>query len=405
MKKTLLAFTTALLVAGLAYSEKSPVYISPNNDGKKDFLEVPFKIKENRYVKDWSFVIEDSKGNVIRTIGNKERRESKITFKTFWKALFTPKSGVSIPSSVVWNGIMDSGEVAPDGTYYYYATATDDNGNSASTEKFVVIVDNTPPEVDLAQPSSNEKIFGEGSKPVLSVRQKGSEEDSWIGVFSDATGKAVRTYKWTSSAPLNFEWNGSDDNGAPLPDGVYTYKVATTDRAGNDSAPATITNIIYSADKPATNISIIGSKYFSPNGNGVNDTISFFVKIPVPDAKSVNKLVEWSVKVVDATGNTVKTYSGTENPPSKVEFNGEDGYIKTEFLKELGGDDSSKSNTAKATIKETVNVRSTASTSGDKLGLAYAGESYEIVESAKNGWIGISFNGKTGYVKTDYVEQ
>lgn len=322
MKKTLLAFTTALLVAGLAYSEKSPVYISPNNDGKKDFLEVPFKIKENRYVKDWSFVIEDSKGNVIRTIGNKERRESKITFKTFWKALFTPKSGVSIPSSVVWNGIMDSGEVAPDGTYYYYATATDDNGNSASTEKFVVIVDNTPPEVDLAQPSSNEKIFGEGSKPVLSVRQKGSEEDSWIGVFSDATGKAVRTYKWTSSAPLNFEWNGSDDNGAPLPDGVYTYKVATTDRAGNDSAPATITNIIYSADKPATNISIIGSKYFSPNGNGVNDTISFFVKIPVPDAKSVNKLVEWSVKVVDATGNTVKTYSGTENPPSKVEFNG-----------------------------------------------------------------------------------
>ena len=90
---------------------------------------------------------------------------------------------------------------------------------------------------------------------------------------------------------------------------------------------------------------------------------------------------------------------------SKVEFNGEEGYIKTEFLKELGGDDSGKSNAAKATIKETVNVRSTASTSGDKLGLAYAGESYEIVESAKNGWIGISFNGKTGYVKTDYVDQ
>ncbi|MBR4542687.1 MAG: SH3 domain-containing protein [Lachnospiraceae bacterium] len=90
---------------------------------------------------------------------------------------------------------------------------------------------------------------------------------------------------------------------------------------------------------------------------------------------------------------------------SKVEFNGEDGYIKTEFLKELGGDDSGNSNAAKATIKETVNVRSSASTSGEKLGLAYAGESYEIVESAKNGWIGIKFNGKTGYVKTDYVDQ
>ena len=90
---------------------------------------------------------------------------------------------------------------------------------------------------------------------------------------------------------------------------------------------------------------------------------------------------------------------------SKVEFNGEDGYIKTEFLKELGGNDSGNSNAPKATIKETVNVRSSASTSGDKLGLAYAGESYEIVESAKNGWVGIKFNGKTGYVKTDYVDQ
>lgn len=322
MKKSILAVAAVLLVSEAVYSEKSPVYISPNNDGRQDVLEVPFKIRENRYVKDWSFIIEDEKGHIVRTIGNKEKRESKITFKTFWKALFTPKSGVTVPSSVVWNGIMDDGDVAPDGTYYYYATATDDNGNSAKTKKLVVIVDNTPPEVELAQPSANEKIFGEGAKPVLAIRQNGSEEDSWTGIFSDSTGKAVRTYKWTSSSPLSFEWNGSDDSGSPLPDGVYTYKVSATDRAGNDSNPATVTNIIYSADKPATNISISGSKYFSPNGNGINDTISFFVKIPVPDVKSVNKLVEWSVKVNDKSGKTVRTYSGKDNPPSKIVFDG-----------------------------------------------------------------------------------
>ncbi|MBQ8013195.1 MAG: OmpA family protein [Treponema sp.] len=322
MKKVALAFTAAFLISGFAFAEKGTVYISPNNDGKQDILEVPIKIKEKRYVKDWALVIENEKGEVVRTIGNKEKRETRITFKTFWKALFTPKSGVTIPSSVMWNGIMDNGEVAPDGNYFYYMTATDDNGNSATTKKLSVVVDNTPPEVELAQPSSNEKIFGEGEKPVLAVKQSGSEEDLWTATFSDANGKIVRTYKWTSSQPLSFEWNGSDDNGAPLADGVYSYKVTSTDRAGNDSNPAQIANIIYSADKPATNISISGSKYFSPNGNGINDTISFFVKIPVPDAKSVNKLVDWAVKITDEKGTVVKTYSGKDNPPERITFDG-----------------------------------------------------------------------------------
>ncbi|MBQ7537977.1 MAG: OmpA family protein [Treponema sp.] len=321
-QKTVLSVTAAFMLSALAFAEKGPVYISPNNDGKQDILEVPVKIKDKRYVKDWAFIIENDKGDVVRTIGNKEKRETKITFKTFWKALFTPKSGVTVPASVMWNGVMDNGEVAPDGTYYYYMTASDDNGNAAKTKKLTVIVDNTPPDMQLAQPSSNEKIFGEGAKPVLAVKQNGSEEDEWKAAFTDSTGKVVRSYKWTSSSPLSFEWNGSDDAGAPLPDGVYSYKITATDRAGNDSNPASIANIIYSADKPATNIAISGSKYFSPNGNGINDTISFFVKIPVPDAKSVNKLVEWAVKITDGKGNVVKTFSGKDNPPSRVEFDG-----------------------------------------------------------------------------------
>ncbi len=322
INKKILAISAALLAGGMVFAEKETVYISPNNDGRQDVLEIPIKIKDKRYVKDWALIIENEKGQIVRTIGNKEKRESRITFKTFWKSLFTPKSGVTIPSTVMWNGVMDSGETAPDGNYRYYMTATDDNGNTAETKKLSVVVDNTPPEVELAQPSNNEKIFGEGAKPVLSVKQSGSEEDLWSAVFADSTGKVVRSYKWTSSQPLSFEWNGSDDNGAPLPDGVYSYKITATDRAGNESNPAAISNIIYSADKPVTNISILGSKYFSPNANGVNDTISFAVKIPVPDAKSVNKLVEWAVKITDDKGNAVKTFSGKDNPPSQVTFDG-----------------------------------------------------------------------------------
>ena len=320
MKKILFATFCATVLSAAVFAEKGPVYISPNNDGVQDILEVPLKVKEKRYIKDWSFVISDEVGNVVRTIGNKEKREDKVTFKGFFKALFTPKSGVTVPATLTWNGIMDNGQVAPDGTYYYTFTATDDNNNSATTKPLAVIVDNTPPEIELLQPSAADKIFGEGAKAVLKVRQSGSLEDEWLADFTNAAGKVVRSYKWQKSEPLTFEWNGTDDNGAPLPDGIYNYKISATDRAGNKSNPAGITNLIYSADKPATNIAINGNRYFSPVGT--NKSVLFDVKIPLPDSRSGNKLTNWAVTIVDAAGKEYKTFSGTDNPPSSIEFDG-----------------------------------------------------------------------------------
>lgn len=322
MKKIFLT-TAAVLFAASVYAEKGPVYISPNNDGVQDILEVPLQIKEKRYISEWSFIIRNENGDIVRTIGNKEKRPEKLGIKKFFKQLFTPKTGVTVPSSVVWNGVMDNGETAPDGTYYYSFSAADDNGNSASTSELVVIVDNTPPEIELTQPSQNAKIFGEGAKSSLAIRQTGSIEDLWTGTFLDSVGNPVRVLKWTESEPLKFDWTGADDNGVPVKDGVYSYKISAVDRAGNISAPAVITNIIYSAEKPATNITLNGSRYFSPNGDAVNDTVSFDVSIPTPDqAKTGNRLVEWSVTIEDKDGKIVRTYSGTDNPPASVVFDG-----------------------------------------------------------------------------------
>lgn len=320
-KQFLAAFTLA--AAAFAFAEKQPVYISPNNDGVQDVLEVPLQIKERRYVTEWSFTVKNEKGETVRTIGNKEKRPEKLGVKKFFKQLVSPKIGVAIPETVVWNGVMDNGETAPDGTYYYSFSATDDNQNTASTTPLVVIVDNTPPEIDLVQPSSDAKIFGEGAKSVLTIKQSGSLEDLWTGTFYDSVGVPVRVLKWTQSEPLKFDWAGTDDSGNFVKDGVYSYKITATDRAGNISAPVSISNIIYSAEKPAVNITLSGNRYFSPNGDGVNDTVLLNVKIPAPDqAKTGNKLVEWKVSVEDLNGKTVRLYSGTDNPPENIEFDG-----------------------------------------------------------------------------------
>lgn len=321
--KSIILFAAICFISANLFAESDPIYISPNNDGIQDILEVPLQIKEKRYVNEWSFIITNEQGEVVRTIGNKEKRPDRITFKNFFKQLLTPKSGVDIPSSVIWNGIMDSGETAPDGVYYYSFTATDDNGNTAVTSQHVVIVDNTAPAVEIIQPSNDEKIFGEGAKTSLPVNQSGSEEDLWTAEFSDSLGNIVRTITWTKSAPLKFDWNGTNDHGLPVADGVYSYKVYASDRAGNVSNPASITNIIYSAEKPVTNIAINGGRYFSPNGNGVHDTMSFDIKIPEPDqSKTGNKLVSWEVLILDENKKAVRTYRGEENPPSTLVFDG-----------------------------------------------------------------------------------
>lgn len=313
-----------LISVSFAFAEPTVKYISPNNDGVQDNLAIPLKISDRHLIKAWSLIVEDSNGNVVRTIGNKVALPEKVNVKSFFKQLVTPKKGVEVPATVVWNGAMDNGENAPDGTYYYYFQATDDNGNTGTTEKYSVVVDTKAPEINLSQPI--DKIFGEGAKSDFAITQSGSSEDKWTGSFKNTQGQVVRKLTWTNGSPESFKWNGTDDIGKAVPDGIYTYEVTSTDRAGNTSENATITNIIYSAEKPATNILIDGSRYFSPETDSLLSNIKLEVTIPVPSETSGNKLTSWSVQIVDSSGNVRRSYDNTKSeiPPTEIIFDGKD---------------------------------------------------------------------------------
>lgn len=313
-----------LLCSAFVYADAGTRYISPNNDGIQDNLTIPLKISDRHLIKAWSLVVEDSNGNVIRTIGNKVALPEKVNAKSFFKQIVTPKVGVEVPASVAWNGAMDNGENAPDGTYYYYFTATDDNGNVGKTAKYTVVIDTKAPEVALTQPG--DKIFGEGAKSDFAVKQSGSKEDKWTGIFKNTQGQTVKTLTWTNGTPDSFKWNGTDDQGRFVPDGIYSYELTSTDRAGNTSPSASITNIIYSAEKPATNIYISGSRYFSPETDSKLSTVKFEVTIPVPEASSGNKLTSWSVDITDSTGKIRRSYNSKKsaNPPKEIVFDGKD---------------------------------------------------------------------------------
>lgn len=60
--------------------------------------------------------------------------------------------------------------------------------------------------------------------------------------FVDSTGKIVRTIKTDpADGPTDFVWDGKDDNGQQLDDGIYTVKVAATN--GQDATVDTVLGI------------------------------------------------------------------------------------------------------------------------------------------------------------------
>ncbi|MDR3283774.1 MAG: OmpA family protein [Treponema sp.] len=308
--------------AATLFAAPEIIYISPNNDGVQDILTVPLHIQDKRYISEWSLVIADESGNTVRTIGNKEKRPEKLTPKVLWQILTTPKQGVAVPNSVSWDGVLESGEAAPDGTYSYYFIAVDDNGNRQETEhsRYRVVVDNTPPEINLTQPREADKFFGEGMKSTLIITQSGSAEDKWTGTMQDTAGNTVKTFTWANGSPETAIWDGKDNDGVPVADGVYAYSIESIDRAGNKSSVTRVTNIVYSADRPAASIAINGSRYFSPNGDGVQDTVAFTVSIPAP--ATGNRLAKWQVTVQDTDGVARKTWTGTNTPPAQLSYNG-----------------------------------------------------------------------------------
>lgn len=106
---------------------------------------------------------------------------------------------------------------------------------------------------------------------------------------------------------------------------------------------------------------------------------------------------------------------------SKIMFEGEEAFIKTEFLEVVSeeaveSDDSEEDEESAeeaaansptegtATVTDTINVRADASTSADKLGVCYPGEKLEVVMKRADGWTEVKYNGKKGFVKSEFLE-
>lgn len=129
------------------------------------------------------------------------------------------------------------------------------------------------------------------------------------------------------------------------------------------------------------------------------------------------------------TGDVLKLLESKPNGWSKVEYEGKEAFIKSEFLEPVGepkeeqNEDTDGSSDQQAdnsnadenvssdiptsgtvTVAETVNVRKSADKDAEKLAVCYQGEKLEILMKQADGWTKVKYKGKTGYVKSDVLK-
>ena len=303
-------------------------YFSPNNDGKADYLEIPISITDSRYVDSWVLEIKDQDGNLVRSYRNKELRPETQGVRNVINRLLAVKSGVEVPPVLRWDGIGDSGELMPDGTYFFTVTAADDSGNTITSDVYEAVLDNTAPEITIQPVDESLKIFnpgGEGTRSTITFYPGGSNEERWESGIWDASGEKVRTFDNEAGRPGAQVWDGRDDEGNIVPDGVYIYRITAVDRAQN-SASSSIDNIIVNTIQPKVNL-VIADSWFSPNGDGIKDTVQMNLQIPVRDG-----ITGWSVKISDNSGSTMRYIEGGNNVPEWLEYDGrrDSGTVLTE---------------------------------------------------------------------------
>lgn len=124
-------------------------------------------------------------------------------------------------------------------------------------------------------------------------------------------------------------------------------------------------------------------------------------------------------------GDTFTVLENKLNGWSRVEYDGGEAYIRSDYLEVISTEtvsneeeneaeaneqeeaENSSDNTGEkeyVTAKETVNIRAGQSQDSEKVGVAYQGDKLELVMKLADGWCKIKYNGETAYVKTEFVE-
>jgi outer membrane protein OmpA-like peptidoglycan-associated protein/flagellar hook assembly protein FlgD len=233
----------------------------------------------------------------------------------------------SLPTTITWDGRGDAGSLAPEGVYSARLTTGDGSPNAAITWSQSFILDISPPTGSLTFDPRQLAPSDSGAVAPMTVSIAGKSAtarmDSWSIDIFDGDGRSIRSFdgQWPNTS---IQWDGKSSAGNWIaPSRTYDARAVLRDEFGNTALVSTkiaVSNLPSRPDQPTVpSFSIApATGGFSPNGDGIMDTIALALTYGAQKSAS-----SWKVELLRSDNQVQKTFKGDGiNLPATLVWDG-----------------------------------------------------------------------------------
>ncbi len=230
------------------------------------------------------------------------------------QVVYTFKTNTYV-EKIVWDGKDNKGNILSDGDYSYRLKVKYDFGDEPVSAIKPISIDSIPPEVEILTKDYAFSPNGDGRKENFVIKQKvkGGNTDTYKASIIDGKNNIVRSYTFTGNVPEEILWDGKDDKGVDMPEGVYKYRIDGVDLAGNKTVREIPTIKLVRAFE-RLNVTLTQTK-FSP---ALGQKLIFNI-----ETSSINDLENATFSVLDGRDNVLTTIKlATNQNKQNFEWNG-----------------------------------------------------------------------------------
>jgi type VII secretion-associated serine protease mycosin len=231
------------------------------------------------------------------------------TVKTLWSSKAT-EAGTQ---TIEWDGKISTTAFAADGAYTVKVTTTDAVGFTSTQSALFDIETGAPKLTSVSATPALLKVTGTST---ATIKYTVSEDANVSINIYNADDILVRTLYQaaTTAGAKSIVWNGKNDAGALVDDGVYTYKINAVDFDGNASEEASGTIATDRTAPSVTNVSVSPATIAVGGSTTIGYTVSEASKVTIAVYTSTNSLVRTIQSGVQQdAGSYTATWNGTKS--------------------------------------------------------------------------------------------
>lgn len=284
--------------AGIAASSHG---FSPKATTKKPTIDLVLTVPNKAEVATWEVDVASSSLGTVKT----------------WSG-----EGATLPASVTWDGMGNSGEAAPQGVYTPKLVLTYGKLYKPQTvvgQDFSLTLD--PPAGSIEVVPQDPALTEISAARPLTFNINAQSAYAFIAKYSMSVvgpdGTALKTFE--ANYPNNnvVKWDGTADGKPALLSGTHYQAIAKVeDEYGN---VGTLRGFFITDPADAGIPLTITPAWagFAPKGDGSKPTMDFALAVGKPEA-----MKSWKVEILDSAGSPVRTFTGGTKLPPELSWDG-----------------------------------------------------------------------------------